>query len=140
VFTHKGGRVSLEQHGVWAAILRHHKTVRHGEERCLFFGPEAQKILGPKIDGDNPLFVNGRGNLIHHNSLYQLVRFRQCNHGLTRWPVYSLRHTCAQRVSRDPRFGLEGAGAYQGHKPKGMTSHYAGAIWEKAAMVAAAMG
>jgi len=32
---------------VWTAVLSRHKTIHHGKERVLYFGPKAQAILRP---------------------------------------------------------------------------------------------
>lgn len=140
VRTKKGGVVELAPFGVWAAPLSVHKTARKGKERCLFFGPEAQKILAARLTRGGLLFRTRTGGRLDVKTVNKLVAKRQKNRGLVRWAIYSLRHSCADRVTRHPQFGFDAAGAYLGHAPKAVTARYAGVLWEKAAQVAAVLG
>jgi integrase len=140
VRTLKGMRVDLEPTGVWAVPLLQHKTAKDGKDRCLFLGPEARKLIEPRLNRVGTLFGKRTGEPYTPLMLNRLIQVRLERNDKRRWPVYAIRHSCAERVQNHPDFGYEAAQAYLGHSPKGVTATYAGVQWALAARVAAALG
>jgi integrase len=159
VMPEKGEAVELGR--CWAVDLgRESKT---GEERCLFFGPQAQKILAPYLRGKRPgelLFATREGKAYTAGLLTQMVR-RTCGHRTgaqgreerrrwvgplpEKWTVYQIRHAFAQRVQRHFSAAVPGAGwiaarAALGHKIQGVTAGYSGADWTTAERVCFELG
>lgn len=48
------GPINLDVEGVWARAPQQHKTARLGKARILTFGPDAQQILAPFLEGRQP--------------------------------------------------------------------------------------
>ena len=119
---------------VWTANLVDHKTVHHGKERVLVFGPKAQLILRPYFTGQKSA---------------KLFRIRRDGYGravsnacdaleISRWTPHWLRHTAATRLRED--YGLEAAQIMLGHARADMTQLYAALSLSKAVDVARAAG
>lgn len=154
VMPEKGEAVQLGR--CWAADFgRDSKT---GEERCLFFGPQAQRILERHTRGRKPgqlVFLTREGRPYTYKLLTQAIR-RACGHykgkrGKGRrkpagvWTVYQLRHGAAERVQAHysglvPGAGRLAAQAFLGHKIRGVTSGYSGHDWVTAERVAFDLG
>lgn len=49
-----GVLLDLTALGVWAAVKDEHKTEDSGYDRVIFFGPKAQAVLGPLLEGREP--------------------------------------------------------------------------------------
>ena len=154
----KGQPVALGR--CWAVNFgRDSKT---GEERCLFFGPRAQAVIGPYLEkrpAGAVLFQTREGKPYTYRLLTQAIQ-RACGWykgkrgkesggakakpaGL--WGAYNLRHGAAERVQAHysglvPGAGWLAAQSFLGHKIKGVTSGYSGADWVTAERVAAELG
>lgn len=50
--------ISKGEDGVWTYILESHRCEHHGTERKIFFGPEAQKVLAPWLNRNQPSVSN----------------------------------------------------------------------------------
>lgn len=122
----------------WTARLEHHKNAWRGQERVLYFGPEAAALLAPALDRrgpDDPVCPDGRGGHFKRRSLYQAVR-RACERaGVERWHAYRLRHSAKRRFVR--LVGLDAARALLGQKSLSSTEQYAAGIDASAAADAA---
>lgn len=150
----KGEPVTLGR--CWAVNFgRDSKT---GEERCLFFGPQAQAVIAPYLEGrpaDAVLFQTREGQPYTYRLLTQAIQ-RACGHykgkrgaGATKpaglWGSYNLRHSFAERVMAHFSAGVPGAGwiaaqSALGHRIPGVTSIYSGHDWVTAEKVAAEVG
>lgn len=115
---------------IWLAKLADHKTVHHGKERVLVFGPRAQLILR-KYVSDRP-----------HAKLFGIARATVGNHvtaacdklKLPRWSPHWLRHNAGSRLREE--FGLDVAQVMLGHSKASMTELYAHLNLKKAVAVA----
>lgn len=157
----KGQPVALGR--CWAVNFgRDSKT---GEERCLFFGPRAQAVIGPYLEkrpAGAVLFQTREGKPYTYRLLTQAIQ-RACGwykgkrgqvaggSGAAKvkpaglWGAYNLRHGAAERVQAHysglvPGAGWLAAQSFLGHKIKGVTSGYSGADWVTAERVAAELG
>jgi integrase len=154
VMPEKGEAVVLGR--CWAADFgRDSKT---GEERCLFFGPQAQAVLARHLAGRKAgefVFRTRNGRPYTYRALSDAIG-RACGHykgkrgeGRAKpagvWTVYQLRHAAAERVQshysgRVPGAGRLAAQAFLGHVIKGVTSGYSGHDWTTAEKVAFELG
>jgi len=104
---------------VWKATLADHKTSHFGKDRTIHFGPQAQKILAPRLKPetpDAPLFA------IRRTTYAQTVRNACTRAGVPPFVPHELRHT-AGTLARD-QYGIEAAQALLGHSRPEMTAHY----------------
>jgi len=119
---------------VWVARLMDHKTVHHGKERVLVFGPQAQAILLKYLTA-NPsakLFKVSR-------RWYGYSVAAACEElGIPRWTPHWLRHNAATRLREE--YGLEVAQVMLGHSSADMTQLYARLNLSKAVEVARVSG
>lgn len=144
---------------VWAAQVKS-KVSRLGHVRCLVFGPRAQAILGPILDGRKPdefLFSPRRSvekpgnrrtrklgerydaNALAHATRYARKRaFAVEGDAAPAVTPYSIRHACSSRVVA--AMGAEAEQAYLGHGGSRITQRYAGWNSTLAAKVALALG
>lgn len=145
----RGYRVRLGA-GVWAVQPRLHKTARKGKRRVILFGPRAQAILAPLLEGrpaDKPIFcpqearktpVKGRRApklRYDRRSLSTAVRRACLRAGVEPWTPYSLRHAAATNLNAE--FGPEVARIVLGHADLKTTSTY---IVDDLAKAAEALG
>ena len=95
----------------WIAKIADHKTVHHGKERVLYFGPHAQLIL------TRYLSVNPTERLFAvRRDTYSKAVAKACDKlKLPHWSPHWLRHTAASRFREE--FGLESAQVLLGHAP-----------------------
>lgn len=125
---------------VWTYTPASHKTVAHGKERVIHFGPAAVAVLGefePR-DADGLYFPNVRGAAYNRNSL-RLALSRACAvAGVPRWTSYQLRHARLTEVRA--AVGIEGAAAAAGHSRISTTEVYTRQRHDLAAKVAAESG
>lgn len=76
------------------AVLRKHKTDRHGGNRILYLVPEAVAVLRPlaALHPTGPLFRNSRGNIWHHTVIGTRMRRASEKAGLPWKCAYGYRH------------------------------------------------
>ena len=165
-----GARLDLEGEGVWGAELVAHKTAEKGFERVLFFGPRAQAILAPYLNGSGYLFQPQAGRAYQ---LAEQARILTTTGGGNKKPkVETPTRQAGEFYSSDalqkavkkacdradiPQWspyqirhtasaaiqdsnGLEAASVYLGHRPRGVTGVYVGANLRLAAKVAREVG
>lgn len=112
---------------VWVAGLGRHKTSYRGVARSLYFGPRAQGVLEPLMEGDGYLFPILRGRW--KGRAYSVQSYRQAvERGCVRakvrvWSPHRLRHTAASRIRAG--YGLEAAQVILGHARADVTQVYA---------------
>ena len=140
----KGYRVTLGE--VWAYQPQRHKTSWRGHRRVILFGPQAQAVLGPLLEGrggSTPVFCpreasrrdpgspgGPRANYDRH-SLGQAIA-RACRRaGVPRWSAYRLRHLAASRLCS--QFGPEVARVVLGHRDLRLLDTYVMPDLERAA-------
>ena len=123
----------------WTAQLELHKNAWRGQDRVLFFGPEAQAVILERLDQadaqadpSRPVCLDGRGKPWNRRSLYQAVR-RWCRRaGVTPWHPYQLRHAAKRRFVRV--VGLDAARCLLGQRSLSATERYASGLdWASAA-------
>lgn len=110
---------------VWTADLERHKTAWRGHRRTLYFGPECQELLAPRlaeIGDDDLVCANDRGGAWDRRTLRQALH-RACRRaGVPEVNPYSYRHSYASRVAKS--HGVNVARALLGHRSADMTLHY----------------
>ncbi len=118
----------------WTARIVDHKTVHHGKERVLYFGPRAQLILARYISADpsRPLFAVRRAT--YSNAIGKALK----KLGLPHWSPHWLRHSFASRCREE--FGLESTQSVLGHAKSDMTELYAQKSAKAACEVVAKIG
>lgn len=134
---------------VWFTRLKEHKTAHHGQQRVLFFGPRAQKILLPYIlrrMPDEPLFqprdackrpgigrrpnqkpnprkTDRRVGMEYNTNSYNKAIGRACEKaGVPHWHPHQLRHTAATAIKKE--YGVEAAKVILGHTNERTTEIY----------------
>lgn len=104
---------------IWIARLADHKTVHHGKERVLYFGPQAQLILSRYLSADpTQRLFSVRRDTYSKAVAYALQKLK-----LPHWSPHWLRHTAASHFREE--FGLESAQVLLGHSKADMTQLYA---------------
>ena len=118
----------------WIAKIADHKTVHHGKERVLYFGPHAQLIL------TRYLSVNPTERLFAvRRDTYSKAVANACEKlKLPHWSPHWLRHTAASRFREE--FGLESAQVLLGHSKADMTQLYAQQNYKAAVAVVSKIG
>jgi integrase len=147
VVSEKEVRVSLTEASLWAVQYERHKTSRHGLERVVFFGPQAQEILQPMLcrDASEYLFQKSNGNPYSHKDLLNYTK-RTCRRlQIAKFTPYQINHAFMARVaaafsSAVPGSGILAAKAARGHSLRGVTQSYTGSDIVTAAKVAQQCG
>ncbi len=143
---------------VWVARLKDHKTMHHGKQRALVFGPQCQAILKRHIrpDGRLRLFPIERETFSNRlkrgcemafgmpkelrkpkltpEQKERAIAWRRQHVFTAHW----LRHTAATEIRKST--GLDGAQSMLGHTTANMTEHYAHVEIGKAMEVARQVG
>lgn len=119
---------------IWSAKITDHKTVHHGKERVLYFGPQAQLILSRYISADptQRLFPVRRDT--YSKAIGSALKKLKLPH----WSPHWLRHTAASHFREE--FGLESAQVMLGHSKMDMTQLYAQQNHKAAVAVVAKIG
>ena len=119
---------------IWTAKIADHKTVHHGKERVLYFGPQAQLILSRYISADSMqrLFP------VRRDTYSKAIAATLKKLKLPHWSPHWLRHTAASRYREE--FGLESAQVLLGHSKADMTQLYAQRNHKAAIAVVAKVG
>jgi integrase len=151
---------------VWTATLTHHKTMRKGKTRILFFGPKAQEVLKPyllrgtnepcfsALEGfrqQNEVKPNHRhqppadpktdrriGDSYDKDSLRRAIVRAAKKAGVDAWHPYQLRHAAATEARRVA--GLDAAQVMLGHSGAAITEVYAELDKDKAVQLARMIG
>lgn len=139
---------------VWTFRPARHKGSWRGHERLIVFGPEAQSVLAPWLEGCHDkvrtreakmegchdkvmthpeafVFLNRRGRPFNRMSFYHAVRRASMRAGV-KMHAYQTRHAARRRVARE--MGGEAARVFLGHKHASMTEQYASSPDVEAAM------
>ena len=154
---------------VWAAELAEHKTAHHRIRRTIYFGPQAQDVLGVLMTRpvDAHLFSTREAERERHDVApthrracqkpnpkktdravgdhYTTASYRRAIHrackeaGIPQWSPHRLRHNAATRLRRE--FGIDLAQTILGHRiGSAITEIYAEANAAKAVEVMAKVG
>ena len=109
---------------VWVARLDEHKNAHRMQERTLYFGPEAQRLLSPLVMKADPwIFPNRAGTgPIDVDCVGRAIRSRCDKHKIPRWSPANLRKTAAGEI-RD-KYDIETASALLGHSSVKVTEDY----------------
>jgi integrase len=111
---------------IWTARLAQHKCAWRGQSRTIYFGPEAQALLAPRLDAieDKAIVApNTRGYAFDRRTLYRAIRRGAVRAGVALWHPYQWRHAFRLRVTRTA--GLDAARAALGHVSISTTNEYA---------------
>jgi integrase len=123
---------------VWLYRPSSHKNDWRGQERVIAIGPQAQAVLGPRLDCRRPgeyVFTNRKGTP-YSSEMYANMVGRAARRAGRPWvrPL-SFRHGARLRVTR--ALNLDAARAVLGHASATMTTHYAHGVDVQTAMAAA---
>ncbi|MFG0317366.1 MAG: tyrosine-type recombinase/integrase [Planctomycetota bacterium JB042] len=112
---------------VWTYRPAHHKTEHHGKARVVFLGPEAQRVVRPRLAAvgiAGYLFGVGDGRRPYSGDAYTRAVRRACEAlEIEPWTPNQLRHTAATRLRAE--FGLEATRAILGHATAATSELYA---------------
>jgi len=102
---------------VWATQPRKHKGKRKGKRRVILYGPRAQAVLAPLLEGradDAWLFPSPAGGRRDFRSLRRAVLAGCQRAGVSPWYPYQVRHLASTALSLD--FGPVVASVVLGHE------------------------
>jgi integrase len=119
---------------VWVVKLKKHKTLHHGKQRFILFGPRAQMLLLPRLVCADNDFVFP----IRRDSYRTAVQRAAVKAGVESWFPNQLRHSAGTEAREE--MGLEAAQVHLGHARADVTQIYAETSLEKAKEVALRIG
>jgi integrase len=150
-FVESGVEIDLDAMGVWAVIMRKHKTESHGFDRVLFLGPKSQAVLTEYLatldDATGYIFRPAdsiRRSTRDNNDFYDFRKLnravkRACERaGVAVWTPYQLRHQVSKEIQA--QYGRDAARVCLGHQVGGVTEIYAGSDLRLAAKVMREIG
>jgi integrase len=119
---------------VWEVKLAKHKTLHHGKQRHVYFGPKSQALLLPRlVCGDDDVIFPMR-----RDSYRRAVQRAAVKADVPSWFPNQLRHASGTEVREI--MGLEHAQVHLGHSHADVTQIYAETSQAKAIEVARRLG
>lgn len=138
----RGEDIDATDEAVWVCRPAHHKTRHLGHERTIMLGPEAQRVIAPR------LLLHGRGYLFpsprnpgepYNRDAMNVAITRACKRiGVEKWSALQIRHSVATRIRRD--YGIDAARTVLGHQSVDVTGIYAERDQTEAARIARRIG